>query len=611
MSEQAELNSGAGEQPVPQAVGPAAAPKKSIPINVEQTRDEFIENAQPVADALRKRGRGEEAAQLEQAAKVIEVAVGTQPVQQPGRREALKGETVATVLKNIWEVIDRDPELKKMPQAQRLRKAGEALDGAGLLDITVRNGVVVSFVGNFVDNFRQVQQAGPQPIEKRNPAIVLESAASAARAPQRQVPNGPPGGVPQEVHAKEGKQAPAAAAPTTPQPSAPAPTGQFRPQEIIYAAAPPLPNGVILKDVLSSQAAHYSVFQIQVDSQDPNKAILLPAPGADGQLINSLSTSMPHAYTVSGKPEADKPFLRVQTPTQLERTPDGWKVTAKGTIGFSATQSAYQAPAPRPALDLSSPPAVQQKVASLLSPAVRAQAQALAEQNLANRRAAVTHPRGFTREDIPFDLLAKMGVQAVELEKSGQLQKLLEGKKTDLIPSFFIRNQEGEPVSFSAKLVLIRDAQGVASLHFDLPKHQLHIPEQMLGQDITPRMKEQLQKTGVVLLPGPNGQSSYLTVDKEMNKVVAVPSKGLEVPRVLHGVTLQPAQHQELQQGRPVRLENLVHQNRRFAATLQLDPLKRTILTQQPTFYEAPKQAIAVAQAGREEAPAPRPRQRL
>ena len=115
----------------------------------------------------------------------------------------------------------------------------------------------------------------------------------------------------------------------------------------------------------------------------------------------------------------------------------------------------------------------------------------------------------------------------------------------------------------------------------------------------------------MVLLPGPHGQSSYLTVDKEMNKVVAVPSKGLEVPKVLYGVTLQPAQHQELQQGRPVRLENLVHQNRRFAATLQLDPLKRTILTQQPTFYEAPKQGVAVAQAGREEAPAPRPRQRL
>lgn len=403
-------------------------------LNVDETRDDFIKNAQPVAEALRKSGREQEATQLEQVAKVIGQAVGTQPQQQP---DALKGESVSKVLKNIWDVIEKDPELKKMPQAQNLRKAGQALEGAGLLNITVRDGVIVSFVSNFTNNFSQAQKAGQQPAEKRNPNVVVESPASAVRAPQ------------------------------------PTP---------ISKAGPPEQQAVVEKPAVVQPQAAPSV-----------------------------------------------------------------------------------APAP------------EEKVASLLSPALRAKAQELAVQNLGNRGATVAPPTAYGRTDIPFDLLAKMGVSAAELEKTGQLQKLLEGQKTDLIPSFTIRNQEGQPVSFPAKLVMTRDAQGVASLNFDLPKHQLQIPKQIQGQEITPGMKEQLEKGGVVFTEA-NGQAAYLTVDKQMNKVVAVPQADFEVPKVLHGVTLKPEQRLELLEGKPVHVENMLHNNRRIDAVMQLDPQTRTLV---------------------------------
>ncbi|WP_022821540.1 DUF4099 domain-containing protein [Hymenobacter norwichensis] len=613
MSEQTEPKTSAGEQPVPQAVGLAPAPKKSTPINVDETRDEFIKNAQPVADAMRKRGKIVEATQLEQAAKVIGVAVGTQPQQQP---DALKGESVSNVLKNIWDVIEKDPELKKMPQAQNLRKAGQALDGAGLLNITIRNGVVVSFVSNFAENFSMAQKAGAKPVEKRDPSIVLESAASAARAQQPAPAAQPAAAVqaPAEKPAAVVQQVTVAQQSSQADKPAPAPALQFTQ----YAPTPD--TGVIEKRKAVASPMDALNVGITADGRfgvnpQVNQARLI------GDGMKSLEKFFDYQMPTGGLKIAK---VGLAEPGQMKQTADGWEVVKKGQLELTDTAGNVHRPsqhpsapaqqvapatgtpaATKPVLDLTPTPAVQEKVASLLSPALKAQAQALAEQSLRNR----AQPKRFVREDIPFDLLAKMGVQAAELEKTGQLQKLLDGKKTDLIPSFSIRNQEGEPVSFPAKLVMTRDTQGVASLHFDLPKHQLQIPKQIQGQEITPVMKEQLEKGGVVLTKGANGQAAYLAVDKEMNKVVAVPSKGLEIPKILHGVALQPEQRKELQEGRPVRIENMVHQNRSFDAVMQLDPIKRTILTQQPKFHETPKQVIKATP--KEEVAAPRPRMRM
>ncbi|QNP54440.1 DUF4099 domain-containing protein (plasmid) [Hymenobacter qilianensis] len=393
MSEQAEPKSGAGEQPVPQAVGPAAVPKKPAVLNVEETRDEFIKNAQPVAAALRQRGKEAEATQLEQAAHVIALAVGAPRQATPG--DALKGESVSQVLQNIWDVMDKDPTLQKLPQAQNLRKAGLALAGAGLLSITLRDGVIVSFVSNFADNFSQAQKAVGKPGERPPVNLVRPSLTAAAGAQQ-------------------------------------------------------------------------------------------PAPA------------------------------QIPVPT------------AKPAAG-------EQSPAAKPT--------------SLLAPEVLQKAKALYQENqlgMAPVRA------GFTREDLPLPLLEKMGVKVEELEQSGQLQKLLSGQKTDLLSSFSLHDAHGEPVPFAAKLIMRRDAAGAPSLQFDLPKQQLVIPEQILGKEITPAMKEQLTTHGVVPLSegfrDGKGQTfaAYVAIDQEMNRVVAVRREGIAVPKELLGVVLSPQQNQQL-----------------------------------------------------------------
>ncbi|QIL78323.1 DUF3945 domain-containing protein [Hymenobacter sp. HDW8] len=383
-------------------------------------------------------------------AQVIGV-LGAPPRLQPAPGDALQGQPVGQVLRHIWDVIDQDPALRQLPQAQRLRRAGQALEGAGLLQITVRDGVVVSFVSNFVDNFSAAQQGLPP---RPTGAAFRTTTVAPPRAP---LPT-----------------------PTLPQPmAAPAPLAQ-------------------------------------------------PAPAA----------SIP---------------------------------------------------------------------ASLLSPAVLEKARALHQQRL-------TPPAGaFRRADIPGELLAKMGVPLAELEKTGQLDKLLRGEKTDLISSFSLRDGHGETIPFAAKLVLRRDEAGAPSLQFDLPQQQLVIPEQILGKEITPAMKEQLTRHGVVPLadgfrdgPGPPF-AAYMAIDQEMNRVVAVRREGIALPKEILGVPLNPQQNKELLEGRPTQMEALTNRKGQlFDATVVLDPVKRTL-----TFRDVQPHVAQRQQATVEQSPASRPRMRL
>ncbi|RZL12925.1 MAG: DUF3945 domain-containing protein, partial [Hymenobacter sp.] len=651
-------------------------------------------NALPVAATLRKAGNPEEAKKLELVANAIlqtksmERAPAPEQAQSPAKEESIKD-----LLASVYKTIDQNPALKNMPEAKDMRRAGNKLDKDGMLNITVRNGVVVSFVSNFTDNFSRTQQASatePKPaVSQATPAV--EAGAQSIEAPTSQVvamPAPTAQVIPTPTPAAQVVATPAVAAqeaapkfqaypaytsfaPSTetgvveprklssnaspqlnvamsdkgefginPQvnqqrligdgisslskffdyqlptsglkiahvglaepgqmkqtekgwqvvtkgklaltdtagnvfkplvgaaqqiaPVAPAQVVQQAPAagqavptpapaqsrgEVIYAAAPPDSSGNLNKQVLQAQAAHYSMFQIRIDPQDSNRAILLPAPGADGRLVNSLRDSMDNAYNLNGRPEQGKAFLAVETPTQLTRTADGWRVTEKGFVGFSAAETVYQAPSV----------AVQQ----------------------APQQATLATP--FTRADVSVEELARVGVQVADLEKSGQLQRLLEGKKTDLIP-FVLPTSDGVAVPFEAKLVLQRDAQGVASLRVDLPKYELEIPKQIMGKDITPAMQVQLQANGVVPLAEgfKDGQgqpfAAYLAVDKEMKRVVAVPREGISVPREVHGVKLSAEQTKQLLEGRPTRIQGMTNSKQQLVdATVQLDPLARKL----------------------------------
>jgi len=191
-----------------------------------------------------------------------------------------------------------------------------------------------------------------------------------------------------------------------------------------------------------------------------------------------------------------------------------------------------------------------------------------------------------------------------ELERTGQLQKLLDGQKTDLIPNLILAGPDGQPTKFAAKLVLDRDAQGVATLRVDLPKNELVIPTQVMGKEITPAMQEQLKTTGIVPLAegfrDGKGQTfaGYLAVDQEMRRVVAVRPEGISVPKEVYGVKLSPEQHKTLLEGKPARIEGMTHpgEKKLVDSLVQLDPLKRALVFRDTKSRQVPEHVITQAQ---------------
>ena len=134
----------------------------------------------------------------------------------------------------------------------------------------------------------------------------------------------------------------------TPNPAAqPAPAVTEQPRErqtatpiLIYLNTVPMSDGAIHDRDTSSQAAHYSLYQIQVDTQDPKKAILLPAPGADPQLMSGYHQVLRPAFDLKGLPRPGDAYVAVTRPAQLERTDEGWRITERGQAGFSPNKVA-------------------------------------------------------------------------------------------------------------------------------------------------------------------------------------------------------------------------------------------------------------------------------
>lgn len=111
---------------------------------------------------------------------------------------------------------------------------------------------------------------------------------------------------------------------------------------IWYMSSVPTVNGNIGGQVLQPEPAGHTLYQIQVNPANPAQAALVPAPGADGRLLNSFSDTVLPVFTTTKLPGAEDRYFTVEKPTMLERVGDNWKITEQGRVGFSATEPTQQ-----------------------------------------------------------------------------------------------------------------------------------------------------------------------------------------------------------------------------------------------------------------------------
>jgi hypothetical protein len=209
----------------------------------------------------------------------------------------------------------------------------------------------------------------------------------------------------------------------------------------------------------------------------------------------------------------------------------------------------------------------------------------------------------FTVDELPQAKLDLFGLDVAGLQASGQLQKLLNGEKTDLMAMQGGGRRDKPLVPFEGKLLLQREANGSVTLNLDLPKNKLVIPEGIGGQLFTPEQRQRLETEGSAGLMRDlidtqgNRYNGYVGVDKEMNMVVLLPESKFTLPDKVAGMQLSLEERNNLREGLLVELADRKRADGSlFTGTIQIQAAKAGIETVPQVLSKKPQHAFAVSQ---------------
>lgn len=174
------------------------------------------------------------------------------------------------------------------------------------------------------------------------------------------------------------------------------------------------------------------------------------------------------------------------------------------------------------------------------------------------------------------------GVKRDELEQSGDLQKMLNYGKSDLVrvtPNF-----GGESFSLDARLSFRKDDDGNVRLvpHFIRKEQKL---DEYKGHKFTPEEKKALRETGnlgriVDLVDKTTGEitPSFISIDRKTNEITDMPAARIRIPERIGKTEITPQEREMLRAGLPVK-DKLIERNdgRKFVTTLQVNVEQRGV----------------------------------
>ena len=180
------------------------------------------------------------------------------------------------------------------------------------------------------------------------------------------------------------------------------------------------------------------------------------------------------------------------------------------------------------------------------------------------------------------ELEDKWGVKRDDLEKSGDLTKMLNYGKSDLVkvsPKF-----GGEAFDLDARLSFKRDAEGNVSLvpHFIRKEQKL---DEYKEHKFSDEDRKNLRETGnlgrvVDLVDKETGEitPSFISIDRKTNEITDVPANRVRIPERIGKTEITPQERDMLRAGLPVR-DKLIERNdgRKFVTTLQVNVEQRGV----------------------------------
>jgi hypothetical protein len=181
---------------------------------------------------------------------------------------------------------------------------------------------------------------------------------------------------------------------------------------------------------------------------------------------------------------------------------------------------------------------------------------------------------------VDWQKFERYGITREGLEKSGNLDKLLDYQKTNVMP--VAMKFDEETLRTDARFSLRKQEDGAFSPNIHLIRHKPDLERSYFGVKFTEEDKQNLLKTGnlgrVVDAEFKQGEKTpiLLTLDKQTNELVAFRKEWLKVPETYKGVQLNEEQKQKLSNGEKVEVKGMTStQGKSFDGEVQFNADKR------------------------------------
>lgn len=182
-------------------------------------------------------------------------------------------------------------------------------------------------------------------------------------------------------------------------------------------------------------------------------------------------------------------------------------------------------------------------------------------------------------KSVNWDELKELGIDKDLLIKTGNLDKLMNFGKTDLLNINLPFQDTTLPVSARLNFVKLDDGSYSLKLHPIQKAVALH---QYMGYEFTKEDKANLLHRGnlgkVVELTPPNGEKfkAIMSVDPQTKELVVMNVNNIVIPEELKGVKLSDEVRKDLAEGKAVIIEDMVSKNgKKFSSLVQMNAEKK------------------------------------
>ena len=183
---------------------------------------------------------------------------------------------------------------------------------------------------------------------------------------------------------------------------------------------------------------------------------------------------------------------------------------------------------------------------------------------------------------IDWKQLDTLGLTRERLEQSGELAKMLNWQKSNLVT---IAIPIGDTTIYTdARLAFRTDGEGNIGLAIHPLRKEPQLDFPYMGHKFSPEEKEQLLATGnlgkTIEITPKNGEpfAAYISIDPQTNELIALRADRVNIPKEIKGVTLSDAQYKDLVEGKAVKVEGMTAKSgKSFNATLQVNVEKKGI----------------------------------